>query len=644
VGSVEPSETPLCAGPHGAPRQTEPCEPAALLLSVALLAPLLATGDALFAFVGGALHDRELAVLGAGTGWGARSYLVGLWAITVALVLLVLLELAIAATARALARIDRLGRDALATAVALWSSPLAFYLGWYLLSGGAMRRWLVSPVWRIAVGAGLAAALFALARLWLRRVEPLDSWVRGVLALVALGMLALDQIVLPGLYPPCHALLVLGATLILQRLFWESLVAHRPRTRLRGALLAGGIVAVLVAVPLALPWDSRPFENFVVGRFSIFSGKALSLVGDARRALCSRGTGAAIQLSGGPRDEALGRLLGATRGRWPDLYLIFVDGLSPFRTSLAGHRRDTTPFLASLASRGLYFPRAYSTAPGTIASLRSVLSGEYQHEQRPPRAPFVPRLVERFTTLGYLSYCDVPFASETLRGARCSLQVSIERADWSRDGLLSYLASARAPVLAFVLLSATHFPYQPLGPDFGASREDRYDSALAGTDRLLRELHAAIQRLGRDARYVITGDHGHAFGWHGLHGHNSSLYEDQIRVPLVLSGFPYPPRRIEAAVSLLDLTTALAGGAGADLARVLDGEGRRADVPLAAFHREQRAMIASELKLIVDGSLGSAELYDLSGSPRETQNVAAARPELVSRLRAKLEGLQPFQR
>lgn len=631
MSSAEPSDT------------ERPQAPAALLLSIAVLTPLLTTADALFALVGGAVHDRELEVLGAGAGWGARAYAVGLWAIALALLLLVLVELAIAATAKLLARVERLERDALPLAIALWSSPLAFYLGWYLLSGAAMRRWLASPLWRVALGAGLTAILFALARLWLRRIEPPRPRSRALLGTIALGMLVLDQLCLPGLYPPCHALLALGATLIVQRLLWERLLAHRPRARLRGAALIGGIAAVLVAVPLALPWEARPFENFVVGRFSIFSGKALSLFGDARRALGSRDTAAATrEVSRGPRVEALRQLLGA-RERWPDLYLIFVDGLSPFRTSLGGHHRDTTPFLASLASRGLYAPRAYSTAPGTIASLRSVLSGELQHEQKPPRSPFVPRLIERFTALGYQSYCDVPFARETLRGVRCSLQVSIERADWSRDGLLSYLESARRPVLAFVLLSATHYPYQPIGPRYGASREDAYDSALAGTDRLLRGLHEGVRRLGRDARFIISGDHGHAFGWHDLRGHNSSLYEDQIRVPLVLSGFPYPPRRIETPVSLLDLATTLAGGAGADLAGVLGGAARRSDPPIAAFHRERRALIEGALKLIVDTSLGSAELYDLSEGPRETRNLVGARPEAAARLRAKLEGLQPFR-
>jgi hypothetical protein len=615
----------------------------ALIVSALLLAPVLTTADAIMALVGGALTDHEF--LGGGPYWGVRAYAVALWAAVLALAWLGLLEAAVVGTAALIARARPDTRLATPIAVALWSSPLACFLGSYLLSGGAMRRALASPGWRVGLAVALVALAFGSARLWLARVEPLGRSLatRAALLGAALALLALDRLVLTGLYPPLHALLVLGAVLVGQRLIWERVVAAPPRGA-RAIVLATVLVAILGGVPILLPWETRPFENFVVGRFAIFSGKALALAGSARRSFAPPEPRLPSPSAQAPGERRLRRVLGANQ-RWPDLYVIFVDGLSPFRTSLEGHDRDTTPFLASLSRTGVYFPRAYSPAPGTIGSLRSILSGRFQHEEKAARSPFSAPLLDRLRALGYLTYCDVPFLERTLSQARCDLQVNIERADWSRDSLVSYLSSARAPVFALVLLSATHYPFQLLpGPRYGSSREGRYDAALAATDRLLRELHGRVARLGRDARYVITGDHGHAFGWHGLHGHNSSLYEDQIRVPLLLSGFPARPRRVEVPISLLDLTATLAGGIGADLAPILEGAPARAAeaAPVAAFHGERGAIVDGDLKLIRDPTLGSAELYDLRADPKEQRNLVAARPEAASGLRAALERLRPF--
>ena len=97
--------------------------------------------------------------------------------------------------------------------------------------------------------------------------------------------------------------------------------------------------------------------------------------------------------------------------------------------------------------------------------------------------------------------------------------------------------------------SATHHPYEP-GPrieieDFFAGREEpfdawnmnRYLNLLKEADRQLGRLFAGLRERGLDGEtlVVVTGDHGEAFGEpHGAWGHGSRLYEESVRVPLMI--------------------------------------------------------------------------------------------------------------
>src|SRR6185503_15668636 len=61
----------------------------------------------------------------------------------------------------------------------------------------------------------------------------------------------------------------------------------------------------------------------------------------------------------------------------------------------------------------------------------------------------------------------------------------------------------------------------------------RYDSEVAYTDREIGRLLDGLGKLARPTLVVITADHGEEFGEHGGAYHGSSVYEEQVRVPLV---------------------------------------------------------------------------------------------------------------
>jgi hypothetical protein len=75
---------------------------------------------------------------------------------------------------------------------------------------------------------------------------------------------------------------------------------------------------------------------------------------------------------------------------------------------------------------------------------------------------------------------------------------------------------------------------------------ERYEAAIAAFDGALAALR---EGLGPDPLVILTADHGEEFGEHGKLGHASSLYEEVVRIPLIIAGGDLPGGRRVDAVS-----------------------------------------------------------------------------------------------
>ncbi len=625
------------------PRQPRP--QLRLLQGAIVCALLLAAVDLVWVYLGTLLRARDLELLGE-PGVVVKAYAVGLWALLVLslvlaglLALVVRLASALEASVPGQSAALRLTLGALPylTALTLWLVP-------YLQSGRWAREHIGGVGRGLLLGAGLLSAGFATLLIVLRLRQRLSE--RPVLYRVLLlacfaGLVTVDYLVLPRLYVPLHGLLGLTAALCILEL---SVAGVPGRWRRDTLMLVSLCVLLLVGLPPLAPWSSRPLANFYVSEFAPFSGKALRLIGQVREwARGSRPT--RKRPARPPNRQPAFDLVG---GR--DLFILSVDGVSPFRSSLpVGLRvteRDTTPFLAEQARRGVFFARHYTVVPDTEATMLTLLSGvEFKLQRRPrygERAQAT--LIQRFHRLGYRTYCDIPYAEEMFRllsaPERCDVTVNYAKAQWNANGLLNFVRDTDAPIFAIVHMVSTHKPYQRFADHrFGEDEEDGYDEALAGTDAVLRRLYGELVALSPEARFVFTSDHGHAFGWHGVSGHRSTLFEDQLRIPLILTDFDLPAARIERVTNVLDLHGLLTGEA--EQAKLVQHlrEGTQPPPraqPACASRDSKSAAILGRYKLIRDSTVGSEALFDVARDAREQHNLIAEQPDTAAQLRPYL--------
>jgi arylsulfatase len=105
---------------------------------------------------------------------------------------------------------------------------------------------------------------------------------------------------------------------------------------------------------------------------------------------------------------------------------------------------------------------------------------------------------------------------------------------------------------------------------------DQYDGEIVWNDAAVGRLVDGLRAAGRldNAMVVVTADQGEGIGEHGMWSHNVSLFEEVVRIPLVVwSSAPWNAgRELAVPASLLDLAPTMLEAAGAPAAPGFDGE------------------------------------------------------------------------
>lgn len=183
-----------------------------------------------------------------------------------------------------------------------------------------------------------------------------------------------------------------------------------------------------------------------------------------------------------------------------------------------------------------------------------------------------------------------------------------------------------------------HYPYDQGGKKGAAFK--RYLAEVGIVDDNIERLTKFIQDKGlADRTYlIVAADHGEAFGEHNTKTHATSVYEEQIRIPIVVVGPGIKKQEVDAPVSLIDLGPTVLDifqidtpghFMGQSLVRLLQGKKATLTRPIAADtgRRKQAMVFPDGYKVIRDVRRGTVELYDLSKDPEEKTNLADEMPE-----------------
>jgi arylsulfatase A-like enzyme len=504
--------------------------------------------------------------------------------------------------------------------------------------------------------------------IFLVRRAPLDRprILAGLGLVVAVLAWVADVTVLPRLYPAFHALL-LGIALA----GWATtfLLVRGDRGSRPFWFLALGIAVFAVAwtprAARAVTGDDNLRRVLVehapvLGRAVLLASRIAPPPAMADDASEASTTSAVVH------PKAAARSLDWT-GR--DIVVVTIDALRADHVSSYGYGRATTPNIDRLAARGVRFDHAYCPTPHTSYSVTSMMTGKYM---RPLLTMGVGDDSE--TWAGYLRrygfrtaafYPPAVFFIDEHRFRRMKAEglgfeyrkEEFAAPDLHRKQIADYVANAPhdKPLFLWVHLFEPHEPYVK-HPEhtFGSGEEtvDAYDSEVATADAEVGNIVDVVEKRRPGAVIVVSADHGEEFGDHGGRYHGTTVYEEQVRVPLVVVGPGIAPGVVNAPVQTIDLLpTTLAAldvplparVRGRDLGALLAGASRggasaasapnAAEEGLAYAETDDYTLVArGDERLVCVRKIASCTLFDVRLDPLEMKPIGD-RPARVQELR-----------
>ena len=350
--------------------------------------------------------------------------------------------------------------------------------------------------------------------------------------------------------------------------------------------------------------------------------------------------------------------------------ILFERAYSPIATTLPSH-------LSALTA-------TYPTEHGVLANVRAGGKVFTPSETLVSLAAF---LEERgYATAAFVSATPLKSWSGIQRGFADydTPEGMIRQGDQTVDLAIAWLKMHRGEkFFLWVHLFDAHAPYEPRegfdvfsgGPDldrYMSDREiqetahtlrgipndirettDRYDGEILFVDTQLGRMLDALKAEDgdEDVAIVVMGDHGEGMGQHGVlrHGH---IWGEQLHVPLLIQVPHEAPRRVSTLMSVVDLFPTLLG-----LVEVPDEDaylGNVSGLDVLATDEESSLILGqTSARLInfgvpltysltsgnwrfISSSDGHQKLFDLSTDPHELKDLAASKPEVVTKLQAVL--------
>lgn len=403
--------------------------------------------------------------------------------------------------------------------------------------------------------------------------------------------------------------------------------------------------------------------------------------------------------------------------RWPfnppvkhNVVVMVIDTLRRDALGCYGNPRGLSPRIDAIAAEGIRFDRAISTSGWTLPAVASLLTGAWptvhgglgKKTALTPIRDELPTAAECFRESGFntLGVANAAFVSPLLhldRGFdvydhRHAYNWEIRRADESIDTALRLMrAHQEESNFVFIHLFDPHLDYDPppgYVTKFTGGRQEpapplsmKMCLAMEGNDgdqppapqdvdyvegvyygevnfvdvhvgRLVDELKA--MGMYERTTLIITADHGEEFWEHNGFEHGHTLYDELIRIPLIMK-LPAAVRPVKGVISgqvrLLDVMPTVFDLLGMETPPSFVG---RSLMPFVMGQQQEDLIAFSESTLYKGDKLSwrtdrykyvydlnpqgeqQAELYDWRSDPAETQNIIEEQPQIAAELHQQL--------
>ena len=355
-----------------------------------------------------------------------------------------------------------------------------------------------------------------------------------------------------------------------------------------------------------------------------------------------------------------------------NLLVIVVDALRGDAFHSAGYHRNPAPFLDRWATEeAISFRRAYSQGGGSFAAFPFLVAGRSRFDLYGPglyRQNLYFKIAQAEGIQHYMlmkgfgprdiyppdfpvTELAIPRAVSDRRSATAD-----EVFDSARNAINALPDGER--FLCFLHLMDVHNDLwkKEDGMDFGDTPRDLYDNNLSYIDRAFSRFVSWLKQQSLSERTVIlfTSDHGEQFWEHGASLHGHTLYEEEIRIPLILFSHGIRNRFEDLTVIAADMAPTIADLAGysvdppyndphmgISLLPLILGKDRqrylkRDVVGRASFKRRYFLYRNWEWKLIYFAELDLLQLFNVIKDPLEKRNLLAEEPEIAAELEQEL--------
>ena len=365
----------------------------------------------------------------------------------------------------------------------------------------------------------------------------------------------------------------------------------------------------------------------------------------------------------------------------PNIVLITIDALRADRVGCYGYKINTTPNIDAFSTEAVMFENAYTPAPNTLFAVRAIMTGRLLSNidgkelvSYYSKATFLAEILREkgYQTAGFTDHHGLGKKGtkkglRLLRGFDTFVNIG-EGATGTTSRLLtnkivSWLKdNHNKKFFLWAHYFDPHLDYNPL-PEyeglFGFKEGDHGRIYNGIAEREIKELYGSITErevgglvslqnaeifytdeyvgkvldeiknldLGKNTIIIITADHGEEIMDRKKIGHSTSVYNEQIRVPLIIKAPGETPARINKNISTIEIFNYLT-----EVGAVAMGEGSKDVISRTARYPRLRinkrspsqyfAIISGKYKYIHNPDAEKEELYDLRADIGEKANLA----------------------